>query len=147
MKVVAGFVGGLLVAIIGSVVYSLAMSHSGGAASHGGGMAFLIIWALGFVVAMIAPTGGKAWRRLLVTSGLLCLCLPIASMISTGSWLANNASSSAAAAGGVIGGGLLTLFTGVFGFFLGAIFLIVGLLCGRTPAVVHVHVQAPPQGS
>ena len=81
-----------------------------------------------------AERAAKAWRRLLIANACLCFSLPIAGMIFTGRAAAHSdamghhlqAGATAAA------GGVATVALAIFGFFLGAIFLVVGLLVGRS---------------
>lgn len=140
-------IGGLIIAILGALVIAL-----GGASnpSRGGGygaIAFFFLWLVGIVVAVKSPSAAKAWRRLLVTSAILSFLLPLAAIVFTGSHVAGTIEkggeyAGAAAAGAAIGGGLVSGFMGIFGFFLGAVFLVIGLLVGRDKQVIYV--QAPP---
>ena len=52
--------------------------------------------------------------------------------------VAQETGDAAVTAGAAIGGGLVTLIAGFLGFFLGAIFLVVGLLVGRDKQVIVV---------
>ncbi len=141
MKFLAALVAGFFLAFITMLVVGLALAN-GGKSSGGGVTLFFGTYALSFLVALTAPTAGKAWRRLLVACGVGCLLLPLSTMIFSGSVAAGQA-SGAAAAGSALGGAFLTGAAGIVGFFLGAVFLIVGFLCGRSPQVVYVQVQAP----
>ena len=49
--------------------------------------------------------------------------------------------AGAQAAGAAIGGGLISGFMGFVGFFLGVVFLIIGLLVGRDQQVIYVERQ------
>jgi hypothetical protein len=78
-----------------------------------------------------------------LSAALLCYIAPISGSIWSANTMSDVASKSgAAAAGAAIGGGIITGAMGFMGFFLGSIFLIVGLLIGREPKVVYM--QAPP---
>ncbi len=77
------------------------------------------------------------------------MALPLSTMVFAGSVATEAAAAAgehaaAAATGVVIGGGLITVFAGFLGFFLGAVFLVVGFLIGRDKQVVVV--QAPSDG-
>ena len=45
----------------------------------------------------------------------------------------------AATAGAAIGGGLVSGFMGILGFFLGAVFLVIGFMVGRDKQIVYVQ--------
>ena len=55
--------------------------------------------------------------------------------------------AGAQAAGAAIGGGLISGFMGFVGFFLGVVFLIIGLLVGRDKQVVYVERQPEAQAA
>ncbi|MFO1344465.1 MAG: hypothetical protein U1F05_15275 [Burkholderiales bacterium] len=104
--------------------------------------------AVGIFVALKAPSVAKAWRRLLITSGVLSFFLPLSAILFTGSHVAGTLEkggeyAGAAAAGAAIGGGLVSGFMGILGFFLEPYFLSC-LLVGRDKQVVYM--QAPPSG-
>lgn len=147
MKFVAGLIGGLILAVLAATVVGLA-----GAASSGGTgstWAFLGAWGIALVIALTAPRAGKAWRRLLLISGLMAFMLPLSGIIFTGSYVAtkvdhNSAHAAAEAAGATIGGALVSGALGFIGFFLGVILIISGLLVGRDKQVVYVHAVQQP---
>ncbi|MCP2023597.1 UNVERIFIED_ORG: hypothetical protein J2Y76_004512 [Pseudomonas reinekei] len=147
MKVLAGIVGGLVLALLVMTVFGIsnaALPESAG----GGAIAFFIAWIIGLVVAITAPRAGKAWRRLLITSGVVSFMLPLAGIVFTGSHIVKNVNpstghSGAEAAGALIGGTLVSGFLGFVGFFLGVIFCMVGLLVGRDKQIVYVQATLP----
>ena len=152
MKILAGILGGLIIAILGSIV--IALGGASGASSGGsyGAIAFIVLWVVGIVVAVMAPSAAKAWRRLLITSGILCFLLPLSAIVFTGTHIAGTLEkggeyAGAAAAGAVIGGGLVSGLMGILGFFLGAVFLVIGLLIGRDKQVVYVQSAPPSSGN
>jgi hypothetical protein len=103
-------------------------------------------------MAIGAKTAAKAWRRLLLSSAVLSFLLPISAIVYTGSFMAKYIDSSsehagAQAAGAVIGGGLISGIMGFVGFFLGIIFLIIGLLVGRNQRIVYVEAPTPTVGN
>ena len=145
MKILAGLLGGLVFAIIGAFWVTAALASSPLKGGHVGAMAFWVLWGLALLIAMLAPSGGKAWRRILIASGLLCLLLPLSGIIFTGNSMAAVSSADphagARVAGSAIAGGLISGLLGFVGFFLGLVFLVIGLLVGRDKTVVYV--QAP----
>ncbi|WP_445362032.1 hypothetical protein ACJJIQ_00180 (plasmid) [Microbulbifer sp. ANSA003] len=136
-KVFAGLIGGLVVALLGYFQYSI-MAVDIATQSEPSVVPFFVVWVLAMVVACTAKRTGKAWRRLLLISAILCFLLPISGLVFTGNAVADTA-SGAEAAGAAIGGGLVSGFMGFVGFFLGIIFLIVGLLTGRDKQVIVVR--------
>jgi hypothetical protein len=149
MKVLAGIIGGLIIAIIGAIVIAVGGASRPGTGGSYGAIAFFVLWIVGIVVALKAPTAAKAWRRLLITSGVLSFLLPLSAIVFTGSHVAGTLErggqyAGAAAAGAAIGGSLVSGLMGILGFFLGAVFLVIGLLVGRDKQVIYV--QAPPPG-
>ena len=147
MKLIAGIAGGLILAILASMVASI-MFAAGKSGPGVGAMTFLVAWAVGIAIALMAPRAGKAWRRLLISSALLSFMLPLSGLIYTGSFMATRTTGGAEAAGAAIGGGLVSGFLGFFGFFLGLVFLVIGLLVGRDREVVYVQApagSAPPR--
>lgn len=145
LKLLAGILGGLMLAILGAIVVTT-MFAGGGSGAGMGALSFFAFWAIGMAVALTAPVAAKAWRRLLISSAVISFLLPLSGLIYTGSFLATMDSSGehsgAATAGAVIGGGLVSGFLGFVGFFLGIALLVVGLLVGRDKQVVYV--QASP---
>jgi hypothetical protein len=149
MKILAGLIGGLIIAILGAVVIAVGGAANPKSGATYGFVAFFILWLVGIVVAVKAPSAGKAWRRLLITAAVLSFLLPLSALFLAGSHVAGTLEkggeyAGAAAAGAAIGGGLVSGFMGVIGFFLGAVFLVIGLLVGREKQVVYI--QAPPPG-
>jgi hypothetical protein len=138
MKVVAGLLGGLILAVLGAILVTITFAASKGG-SPWGAISFPIFWFIGIVVAICAKTAAKAWRRLLISSAVLSFMLPISGIIYTGSFMATHVNSSSAYAGAAIGGGLISGLMGFVGFFLGVIFLIIGLLVGRHERIVYVQ--------
>lgn len=127
LKILAAILGGLIISMIGSVIVGLS---AGGGVDGGdaGSSSFFIFYLISFAIAFMSQTAKQAWKRLLITSAILCFMLPISSMLFTGIFVAEETSGAAEAAGGLIGGALVTGVTGFFGFFMGVIFLVIGLL-------------------
>lgn len=144
MKILAGIVGGFILAVLGAILVATGMAGSGAAGGMYGAGAFFVCWLLGIVVGVTAPSAGKAWRRLLLTAAVLSFLMPLSGVLFTGSMLASTGASSsgAAAAGTIIGGGIVSGILGFVGFFMGITFLVIGLLVGRDKQVVYVE-RAP----
>lgn len=147
MKVLAGIIGGLILAIIGAILITVTFAASPEKGGTWGAISFFLFWVVGIIIAIRSASAPKAWRKLLLTSSVLSFLLPLSGLIYTGSLMAKHVDpnaqyAGALAAGAVIGGGLISGFMGFVGFFLGVVFLIIGLLVGRDKQVVYV--QAPP---
>ena len=126
-KILAAILGGFIISMIGSALVGLSV----GAGVEGGetaSIAFYVFYVVSFVVSLRSNSSKQAWKRLLITASILSFLLPVSSMLFTGIFIAEETSGGAEAAGGLIGGALVTGITGVFGFFMGVIFLIIGLL-------------------
>ncbi len=137
-KIIAGLFGGFIMAIMAAICITITFAASPEKGGNWGAIGFFIFWVIGMVAAFQARTAGKAWRRLLIASSVLSFLLPISAVIYTGSFIATNDAMDpsrlegiAGIAGAAFGGGLLSGFMGFVGFFLGVVFLIIGLLVGR----------------
>ena len=138
MKFLAGLIGGLVLAVLGMLLVTVTF----GAAKEGaffGASAFGSFWLGGLVIAITAPRAGKSWRRLFLSSAVVSFLLPLAGLVYTGTYMASNTSGGAEAAGAAIGGGLISGALGFIGFFLGVVFLILGLVVGRDPQIVYMQ--------
>ena len=138
-KVLTGVIAGLLPAILGM---ALVMHLS--ASPEVGGTGFFVFLGLAFLLSIFSSRVAKAWRRIFLLSALIALAMPLSTVVYTGHAVNEQMKIGGdnavfGAAGAVIGGGLLTLITGFLGFFLGAVFLIIGLLIGRDKQVIIVH--------
>jgi uncharacterized membrane-anchored protein len=129
-KIIPALIGGLIISSLGAIL----ISFSVGAGEEGGSIgaiSFWIFYAYAFFIALRSQSSGRAWKWMMINSSILCFLLPISSMLFTGVFLAEETSGAAEAAGGLIGGAILTSVTGVLGFFLGVVFLIIGLVVGN----------------
>ncbi len=149
MKVIAGLVGGFILAVLAAFVVTITFAASPEKGGIWGAIGFFVFWIMGFVIALTAKTASKAWRRLLLSSAVLSFLMPLSGIIYTGSFMATHVDANAKyagaqAAGAAIGGGLVSGILGFVGFFLGVVFLIIGLLVGRDKQVIYV--QAPLTG-
>ncbi len=149
MKIIAGLLGGFILAILGAILVTTTFAASPEKGGNWGAIAFLVFWVMGIAVALRANSAAKAWRRLLLSSAVLSFLAPISGIIYTGSFMATQVDTAseyagAQAAGVAIGGSLISGFMGFVGFFLGVVFLIIGLLVGRDKQVVYVERQPEP---
>ena len=146
MKFLAGVIGGLVLAILSMILVSIGGAGSPPAGNTIGPTVFFLVWIASIVIALAAPRAAKAWRRLLLLSGIVSFLMPLAGVVFTGSFLANQQTSSAAeTAGAAVGGTLVTGALGFVGFFLGVVFVLSGLLVGRDKQVIYVNAPQPPQ--
>jgi len=115
MKILAGLVAGLILAILVSTVLAIAGATSPRAAVVTGAIVFLVKKIIAPAIAVSASSAGRAWRRLLVTSGIAASMLPSAGIVFTDSHIATNISiahSGLKTAGGAIDGILVSKFRG-----------------------------------
>ena len=152
MKIIAGLLGGFILAVLGAILVTITFAASPEKGGSWGAIAFLIFWVIGIAVALRAKSAAKAWRRLFLSSAVLSFLAPISAIIYTGSFMATQVDTAsvyagAQAAGAAIGGGLISGFMGFVGFFLGVVFLIIGLLVGRDKQVVYVERQPEAQAA
>lgn len=111
------------------------------------GIIFVVLWISAIVMSVKAENTGKAWRRLLIPSGVFALTMPVATFIFTtvltvspslaDGYLPAEATTSVMA----MAGGVMTLIAGTLGVFLGVVLLAVGLLVGRDPKVIIVKMD------
>jgi hypothetical protein len=137
-KLIAGVVMGIVVAILSFLVFGLG-TGAGEAGASRGGWAALIGFTVMLVLALTATRSSYAWGRGLLLCGLLCFAMPLATMVFSGIIGAQQigaapteAGRAGAALGTAMAGGFMTIVTGVFGFFLGLIFLIGSYFSLRT---------------
>lgn len=147
MNVLAGIIGGLILGIL--AYFDMAMMTVLGTRGIGAAMVALFVgWVFGIAIGVRAPSAVKAWRRILIVCAILAFMLPLAGLVFTGTAVNQavgvDSHSVAGAAGAAIGGGLFSGFLGFVGFFVGGIFLIIGLLIGRDKQIVYTH--AAPKG-
>ena len=125
-KVIAAIFGGLIISTIGSVVVlwsvGVGLNYVEINAS-----AFLVFYLISFIISIRSNSSKQAWKRLLISASILCFLLPISNILFTVIFLAEE-TSGAGAAGGLLAGALVTSVMGFIGFFLGIVFLIIGML-------------------
>ena len=141
MKFVAGLIGGLILAILALLLASMLTAGASDDPTVAVA-AFLGAWVVAMIVALTAPKASKAWRRLMIMSAIASFLLPLSGLFYTGAYIANQTNDGIEVAGAALGGTMLSGALGFVGFFLGVIFLIIGLLVGRDKQVIIVH-QAP----
>jgi len=149
MKVLAGLIGGLILAILGTLLVTINLAAVAAKGGNWAAIGFFVFWAAGFVIALMAKSAPKAWRHLLLTSAVFSFLLPLLGIVYTSSYMTAKvepagAHAGAQAARAAIGGGLISGSLGFIGLFLGAVLLIIGLLVGRDKQTIHL--QAPPVG-
>ncbi len=123
-KIVAGILGGFLVAFFVGNLSNLAFSSKGFTA-----IAFLVSWLLTIGLSIKAVSATKVWRYSLLLSGAMSFLVPLASLIHT-----VNEKEGTEAIGGLIATGVV----GFVFFFVGLAFIIIGLLVGRSKHVVVI---------
>lgn len=146
MKLLAGALAGFVLAVLCAVAVTIAFATSAKAVAVGS-MTFFGVWILGLVIALHAPTAGKAWRRLFLCSSIASFLLPLSGVIYTGAFIGTNVDpadkyAGAATAGAAIGGTFVSGILGFIGFFLGVVFLVIGLLIARDKQVLYVQMPA-----
>lgn len=138
-KIFAGVVMGIVAALLATTVFGL----GAGGGESGGRMA---MWAAlgGFLLtlglAITAERGRYAWGRGMLLCGLLCFAMPLAGILFSAIFGAQSigaagtgAEKAGAAIGTAMAGGMLTFVSGIFGFFLGMIFLVGSYFSLRKP--------------
>lgn len=119
-KAVAVIFGGLIVALLSSMVIGLAIEGSQVVAFWGA-------WALVGIIAWRAASGRRTWGWAMLIAGIMALAAPLGTIVFTAGQTAQQADEFAAA-GTVIAGGFATVIVGFVGFFLAAIFLVLALV-------------------
>ena len=136
-RLVAGILGGLLMAIlaanIAGVLFGNPLAKPPDNAPGVSAIFFFLAWGAGIYTSTRARTTGKAWRWNLVPCAVLSFALPLAALIMTANTAAQLDAKGAHMAAGVtaMAGTVAATIAGVFAFFMGAIFLTIGLLVGR----------------
>lgn len=142
-KLLAGVVGAVVIGLLGSLLTKFAVPESLADGKTVTYVALVGFAGIAFLLAMTAERGAKAWRRVFVLMALLCFAMPLTAVLFTGAQISaigtETSNDSAAIAGTAIGGGMISMVSGFVGFFLGVIFLIVGLMIGRDKQVVVVE--------
>lgn len=143
-KLAAGLLGGLVVAFLAQGV--VAMIIGGGSESGDVGNitvpVFLGVWIASLVWSLYASRAAKAWRRMLITSGILSFLFPISVFVFSSVSAASKASAGASdleVGGNFLGGMFATGIASFLGVLMGIVFLVIGLLVGRDKQVVYVQ--------
>lgn len=137
-RLVAGIVGGFILGTLAANVCTLALGdfrqeQSSPLVTSLAVVLLLGLLAVAIVIAVRAERPAKAWRRILIPSGIISLAIPLAALIPTfraaGEAEARGSSIEALAYGSA--GTAFAIIVGFFGIVLGAILLVIGLLVGR----------------
>lgn len=131
MRIFSKIIAGIFFALIASLAASPLA-----AAFVSSGNSNLVLGVVFFAVAaacLLAPTGRRAWGRGSLLCGVLFVTLPISTLILSGQVTkevieASSDASGTEAAGAAIGSGLMVGASAFFGFILGAIFIVLGLV-------------------
>ncbi len=129
-KIVVGIFGGLVVAVLGLSVLPIGIiGLTGNAWSNAQAIliGLLVFWVLAFGLVITAARAAKAWRRLLLVAAVLFFSLPLSAVIFAG---ARNMKTL------LVSDTLSLTDAAIIGFFLGTIFLIIGLLVGHDRQVL-----------
>ena len=134
LKIVIGIIFSL------GVFAALTQLFASFAISETGLIYYLVILCV-VVSAATAPTFRRAFGRSFLLLGVAIFMLPISTLVFSGTVVNEtiDTSDSAAVVGGVIACGLMTMFAGFVGFFLGTVSLILGLvlsLGGRREVII-----------
>ena len=142
-RIVAGVIGGLIVGALAANIFSLLFADPTAkdpsmVVKAMSGVLFFGIWVGATVTGIRSTRAARAWRHLLIPSGILSLVLPLSALVTAG-----RMASATAAKGGqmaeieagacVVGGALFAIVVGFFGVILAAILLTIGLLVGKRP--------------
>jgi len=137
-RLAAGLVGGFILAFLAAHISSMLFGNAtanedSAAVTAVSWIMFFGLWAASVVFAIKANRAAKAWRRLLISTACLSFALPIAGFIMAGkaTYHFGTKGHQLEAAAMATAGGFVVIFLAILGFFLGAIFLTVGLLVGR----------------
>jgi hypothetical protein len=129
-KILAAIIGGGVVSTLGSALvgFGLGLGEQETAIAF---ISFFVFYAYSFLISLRSASSSKAWKWMMIHASILCFLLPISSMLFTGIFIADQTSGAAEMAGGLLGGAIMTSIIGFFGFFLGIVFLVIGLLIGN----------------
>lgn len=143
------FIGKLLATVLFGLITFVALTPLAAALLKGSeaGLPLAVIVTLAVVGVLVftAPTGRRAWGRGSLIAGACFLALPLSMTVLSGQAAQEVVAQAAAgqeavaAAGATIGAGIMVGASAFFGFFLGAIFLVTGLvlvLGGRREVVI-----------
>lgn len=137
-KVVAGVVGGFILAVLAANIAAVVFGDSAAKEQSAtvttlSFVVFLGLWAGSVYFSIKAASAAKAWRKLLISSACLSFSMPLAGILFAGKAAYHYEKTGhhleSAAMAGL--GGAFAFVLGLLGFFLGAIFLVIGLLVGR----------------
>ena len=131
-KIVAGIIGGFIVACIAINIVNLAFYSN-----EANAVVFLVSWMVAIVIALKSSRSARAWRCFLFISAALLFTTPLATFIRT-----TKETEGIAIVGGLFATGIFSIIFPL----LGIAFLIIGLLVGRDKEVVVIK-EGQPGGS
>lgn len=137
-RLIAGLVGGFILATLAAnlcttLLGDFRQDESSAVTLAIAGIVFFILLTGAIVMGLRAERAAKTWRRLLISSGIVTLAIPLAALAPT-----FRAASEATARGSDIeavaygaGGTMAAIVMWFFSILLATIFLTIGLLVGR----------------
>lgn len=129
---IAAIFGGLLIAVMATMVTTMAGFHAEGSLSSG---AFWVGLLAGVVMAAMSPRAAKAWRHILMTCGGLAATIPFVTAIFTGGFfLKNSALGPGPALGSAMGGIMALVISVIVGGSIAAFFILIGRRIGKDPS-------------
>lgn len=142
-KIIAGVFGGLILGMLGANVLGclFAPIEKEVDTTWVSILFFSLIWFPSIFIAIFFDTRApRLWRRFLIASAICSFALPLAAFVgflraAHALPLPGHFPKETNDAIAVFGGSVASIMVGVFGFFLGAIFLTIGLLVGREKPV------------
>lgn len=137
-RLAAGLIGGFFVAsyatnILAMLIGDMSAEKQSQSVEAIGFIVLIIIWTTVAILALKAHRAIKVWRRILIASGGLSFALPLAGFVMLAHKAEELQSRPLSYEALMFGETLHTflIFICVAGFFLGLIFLTIGLLIGR----------------
>jgi len=135
-KLMNSILGSLLVAFGIYMIVGLAMNKPS-----------VLLFFLGWIIFGYwfykQKTVKHIWRKSFIFFAIESFLMPIAAFIFSVIFVTKETSGVAEGVGGAIGGILVTGVLGFIGFFLGVVFLLIGLLVFKVPKEVEVVNQKP----
>lgn len=141
MKIFTGIIGAFILAIFG--VFLAAFVFTNYNKDSVMNIAFIVSFTIGILITIKSESTAKVWRRFFLSYSVISFLTPIVAIIFSGTYMATeiDVNNRVEVVGAAIGGGIFTGITGFVGFFLGIVFLIIGLLIGRDKQIIYVEKQ------
>lgn len=135
-KLLAGVAGGFVVGVFASAVTGLPAGANFAVATAGRYVGLITGWLVALVLALVAPTPRRAWGRICIACGLLCMLMPLAALLlgatGVGGPMAGRVWQVAPFDIRLIGN-QVAIIASIAGFFLGAAFFAVALWLEEGP--------------